>query len=480
MANDFLTAKPITMKKYILLVCITFAFFGHSFGQKSTQESLPLSAEYWESLSGEVRFEKDNEISKMILTPESGKVVVKDFDFNDGTIEFTSHKTKALSFFFRMKDENENEYFYLRTARGGDPTAMDAFQYAPTIKGVLMWNTYPQFQSNATYSLEGDNHFKFVIAGSRMQIFINSDTPTLEVDHLEGNYSSGRIGFEGEVEISNFKITRDTEGLISGPALDPTAFDPRYIRDWAVSEAVDIPGQIDFSYEYLPTPETKWTLEKTERRGFLNLTRKFGKIDGKRLNWLKVKIDSEMDQTKTMDLGFLTEVWVFLNGQLAFLDKNLEGRLMAKKPDGRISVENASVLLLLKEGANELIIGIANTAWGTGAMARFEDLKGIKVSPDPNFDHKMIALPKESLKAFEGEYLIPGYNEELLVTSDEYSLIMKSPVFNGTALPKSKSVFFVRGMELDIQFSFDSNNQVTAIDFIVEGASVLKLDKKKD
>lgn len=467
------------MKKCILL-CAALAFCTHLLAQKRPQEILPLNGDHWESLSGEVAFEKENENSKMILTPESGKVVAKDFEFTEGTIEFTSFDTKALSFFFRMKDENENEYFYLRTARAGDSTAMDAFQYAPYIQGVLMWNTYPQFQSNANYSLEGENHFKFVISGSRMQIFINSEVPTLEVDHLEGSYQSGRIGFEGEAEISNFRVTSDTQGLTAEAGLDPTLYDPRYIREWAVSEAIAIPGQIDFSFEYLPTPATKWSLEKTERRGFLNLTRKFGKIEGKRLNWLKVKIDSDKDQTKTLDLGFLTEVWVFLNGQLAYLDKNLEGGLMAKKPDGRLSIDNTSVELPLMEGSNELIIGIANTAWGTGAMARFDDLKGIQVSPDPSFDYRMIALSKESLAAFEGKYLIPGFNEDLVVTSDEYSLIMKSPVFNGTAFPKSESLFFVRGMELDIQFSFDSNNKVSTIDFIVAGASVLKLDKKND
>ncbi len=464
--------------KPLLLFFISFLLCNHLYAQNGEYRNLTLEAENWESTSGDIEFRNENGIQKMMLTPGVGKVIAKDFEFTDGTVEFTTRDTKALSFFFRMENKDENEYFYLRPARAGNPNATDAFQYAPYIKGVLMWNTYPQFQSNANYTTDGENDFKFVISGSRMLIYINSDTPTLEVDHLEGNFDSGRIGFEGEAEIMNLKVSNDVEGLSSISSPDPTAYDPRYIREWAVSEAIDIPGKIDFSYEYLPSPETQWTVEKTERRGFLNLSRMFGNVEGKRLNWLKLKIESDEDQTKTLDLGYLTEVWIFLNGQMTFLDKNLEGRLMAKTPDGRLSVDNSSVPLVLKKGNNELIIGIANTAWGTGAMARFDNMNGIRVMPDPTFDSRMIKLSKESLSTFEGNYAIPGFDEDLVVNSDEYSIIIKSPVFNGTAYPKSDSRFFVREMELDIQFSFEPDGKVSVLDFIVDEASVLKVDKK--
>ncbi len=464
--------------KSIILFLLSFSLINLSFAQSESYRPIPLNSENWEPTSGELEFQDEDGIQKMILTPEVGKVIAKDFVFTDGSVEFTTRDTKALSFFFRMENKDETEYFYLRTARAGNPNAMDAFQYAPYIKGVLMWNTYPQFQSNADYSIEGENNFKFVISGSRMLIYINSDTPSLEVDHLEGNFDLGKIGFEGEAEVMNFKISKDVEGLSPASLPDPTAYDPRYIREWAVSEAIDIPGKMDFSYEYLPSPETKWTLERTERRGFLNLSRMFGNVEGKRLNWLKLAIESDTDQTKTLDLGFLTEVWVFLNGQMAYLDKNLEARLMAKTPDGRLSVENSAVPLALKKGRNELIIGIANTAWGTGAMARFENMKGINVMPDPTFDSRLIKLSKESLSTFEGDYAIPGYDEALVVKSDEYSININGPVFNGTAYPKSESRFFVREMELDIQFNFNSDGQVSEMDFVVDGASVLKVQKK--
>lgn len=449
-----------------------------AFGQSLNTERFPLQADAWGFGAESVEFLNEDGIQKMKISNESGKVIAKDFEFGDGTIEFDTENTKALSFFFRMESEDENEYFYLRTARAGNPDAMDAFQYAPYIGGVLMWNTYPQFQANADYSLEEKNHFKFVISGSRMQIFINSESPTLEVDHLEGNFTIGKIGFEGDVEISNLKISKNEVVDLSPKAgIDPAANDPRYIREWAVSEPIQIPGKIDFSYEYLPSPKTEWRILSAERRGFLNLTRVFGKIEGKRLNWLKVKIDAEKAQTKKVDFGFLTDAWIFLNGQLVYLDKNLEGSPIAKKPDGRISIENTSFELDLKEGTNELLVGIASQAWGTGAMMRLEDWNGLKISPDPSFDFRYRKLPEEALKSFEGTYLIPSFNEKLEVTSDGYSLTMSSPVFNGVAYPKSESVFFLREQDLDINFLRDSASQIIGMEFVVDGEVVLTLEK---
>ncbi|MDR7129889.1 hypothetical protein J2X69_002235 [Algoriphagus sp. 4150] len=463
------------MKKLILHSAVLFLFFN------AYSQSIPLNSESWNFTPNSVEFKTKNGVEKMLISPSSGKVVAKNIEFSNGTIEFDSFATKALSFFFRMENKDENEYFYLRTARAGDSTAMDAIQYAPYIDGVLMWNIYPQFQSNANFSLEGKNHFKFVVSGSRMEIYINSETPTLEVDHLEGNFETGLLGFEGEAEISNVKIDpKNTGSLSTSPGIDPVANDPRYIRNWAVSEGIQIPDKVDFSYEYLPSPDTEWKIITTERRGLVNLTRLFGKIEGKRLNWLKLKIESEKEQTKQVDFGFLTETWVFLNGQMLYLDKNLQGRLMAKKPDGRISIENTSFELPLKKGQNELLIGIANQAWGTGAMMRLDNLNDVKVSPDPSFDDRMTKLPKASLKAFEGKYLTEN-GIELVVTSNAYSLIFESQNYiNATAYPKSDSLFFVREFDAEFQFLFDSNKVVSGLEIIFNGEKFATLKKKKD
>ena len=171
---------------------------------------------------------------------------------------------------------------------------MDALQYAPYLDGVLMWNSYVHYQSNAGIKKEEWNHVKLVISGTQMRMYINSsDKPTLEVDKLEGNTKHGSIGFEGDMVVSNVVVKpNEVEGLSSLPGIDPTHHDPRYIRKWAVSNPVTMPKNVDFSYDFFPNPETTWEVIETERRGFLNLTRKFGKSEQKRIVWLKVKIQS--------------------------------------------------------------------------------------------------------------------------------------------------------------------------------------------
>lgn len=443
-------------------------------------EPLPLEKEFWDFPTNSVEFKKEEGISKMKILPASGKVIAKDFKFKEGTIQFDVENSKSFSFFFRMKNDKELEYFYLRLPKALDPTAFDGIQYAPYINGILMWNTYPEFQSNVNFSEYGKNHFKFVISGSRMQVFVNSDIPALEVDHLAGNFQDGLLGFEGEAEISNLKVDREDMGNLTPESLpDPTFNDPGYIREWAVSETLQIPPKIEFSLDYLPSPSTSWEIIQTERRGFLNLTRAFGEMEGRRLNWLKVNIESEKDQIKTMDFGYLTEAWVYLNGQLIYIDKNLQGRPLAKKPFGRISVDNATVELSMKKGNNELLIGIVNVAWGTGAMVRFDNMENIRINPDPTFDSRLVKLSKEELKAFEGEYLVPVYETELTITSDDYSLIFESPVFNAIGYPQSDSLFFLRGNDLKIQFKFDSDQKVVGLELVNNGDLLLEMEKVK-
>ncbi len=463
------------MKRLLLFSTVTM-LFSCLYGQ-----TIPLDSQTWNYTGKAVEFKTVNGNQKMLITPSSGKVIAKNIIFSDGIIEFDA-KPKALSFFFRMNNDKELEYFYLRTARSGDSTAMDAIQYAPYIDGVLMWNSYPQFQSHANFLVDQENHFKFIIAGPQMQIFINSDTiPTLEVDHLEGNFREGTIGFEGNAEISNLMVdSSSVEGLLPKSGIDPTANDPRYIRKWAISDPIPVPEKVDFSYEFLPTPVTKWAVIDTERRGLVNIIRKFGNTEAKRLVWLKVNIESETDQRKRIDLGFLTEVWVFLNGQITYLDKNLEGRLMAKNPDGRISVENTSFELALKKGSNELLIGLANQYWGSGAIARVENMEGIKISPDPSFDSRMVELSAENLKAFSGTYS-SAEGIGLTVSSDSYSLVFESRNFlNATAYPKSPTEFFVREFDVEFQFLRNDEQDVTGLDVILNGEKFTTLKKNRD
>jgi hypothetical protein len=56
----------------------------------------------------------------------------------------------------------------------------------------MMWDTFRQYQHAAPIHQNAWNHFKFVISGRRMNVFINgASSPTLTVARLEGDALKG-------------------------------------------------------------------------------------------------------------------------------------------------------------------------------------------------------------------------------------------------------------------------------------------------
>jgi len=75
------------------------------------------------------------------------------------------------------------------------------------------------------------------------------------------------------------------------------------------------------------------------------------------------------------------EIVVFVNGQLVFADKNLFQPPVARKiPDGRLSLENGSLMLPLKAGDNEVAIAIVNNFYGWGVRMHLDDVKGLTLA----------------------------------------------------------------------------------------------------
>jgi hypothetical protein len=51
-----------------------------------------------------------------------------------------------------------------------------------------------------------------------------------------------------------------------------------------------------------------------------------------------------------------------------------------KSPDGRLSLDNGSLMLPLKAGDNEIAVAIANNFYGWGLMLHLDDVKGIELA----------------------------------------------------------------------------------------------------
>lgn len=129
---------------------------------------------------------------------------------------------------------------------------------------------------------------------------------------------------------------------------------------------------------------SEWRGLTAERGGLINVTRVYG-LPAKRpmrsLTWLKTTISSKTNQSKKAAIGWSREIWVFVNGQRVFADKNLFMPATARKaPDGRLSLENGSFVLPLQAGDNEVIVALANNFYGWGLILRLDDLDGIQLA----------------------------------------------------------------------------------------------------
>jgi hypothetical protein len=285
---------------------------------------------------------------------------------------------------FRMQDLTTLELLYFRP-KPDCAITRDCVQYAPFTRKVLLWDLFPQYQTSATLRPNDWNHVKVVISGRRMNVFVNDLTsPTLAVGSLEGDAQEGQLALVGPGAFANFKVTPDSvEGLAPEAETDPTAGDQHLVRHWQLAPFSELPEGSEPTIAELPKPSAQWRALTAERGGLVNITRVYGLPvirPGRSLTWLKTTISSTKSQSKKVSFGWTREVWVFVNGQRVYADKNLFQPPAARKvPDGRLSLQNGSFDLPLKAGDNEVAVAIANNFYGWGLILRLEDLEGIRL-----------------------------------------------------------------------------------------------------
>ena len=98
-----------------------------------------------------------------------------------------------------------------------------------------------------------------------------------------------------------------------------------------------------------------------------------------RIVWLKTTIHADEARTVQLRLGFLDEVWMYMNDRLLYVDKNFFPQSIAKVPRGRLSLDNTTVMLPLQQGDNVLRIAVGNNFYTWAIMARLDDLSGLTI-----------------------------------------------------------------------------------------------------
>ncbi|HEY9048515.1 MAG TPA: family 16 glycoside hydrolase [Ohtaekwangia sp.] len=446
------------MKKILLLLCLPLAITLPSFAQKKQAKpsagKVLVAEDRWTFQEGKVQFLDYKGRRVMQLQQQSGPVILKDVVFKDGIIEYDIEPVStefANSVYFHRKNEKEQEILYLRVQKIGNKFANEGIQYCPYFDGVNMWDMYPQYQAPAPARAGEWNHIKLVISGKQMHVFVNTKL-ILQIPKLEGRESEGSIAFEGAAYISNIEIKPgETEGISPAEGADLTKHEANYIRSWAVTQPSFLAvGTEPTAVMDLPKNELFSGKAEAETAGLVNLTRQFGDSEKRRLVWLRAKIITKEPVKTNLQLGFSDEIWVYLNNQLTYVDKNLFTQNMRKYPDGRLSVQNGRVALNLKQGINDLMIGVANDFYGWGIIARLETIDGI-TEIEPYNPPAKIAI--ENIAQYPGVYLATSTSVKVTILQKNDELVAQ--ISNREPVPLAytgNNLFRIESYGVDVIF----------------------------
>ena len=352
-----------------------------------------MTPERWQA-DGQVSFRKSERYLHGVMQVTGPGAILKDTTFGNGTIEYDINEDgdeeETSGIWFHRQSAEVAENVYLRPFADCAGTA-ECLQYAPVSRGNVQWDVYPEYEAAAPVKLKGWNHVKLVISGKRMNVFINGEAkPSLVVGCLGGEFPTGGVQLRGNALYANLTLAPGkVEGLSEAPLEDPTGSDPRYVRHWRLSPILSLPRGQSPAFSAMPSTAASWRVLNAERKGFVNIGRGNGTPQGTPdLAWLKATIESERPQTRTVAIGWVRQIWVYVNGTQVFAGYNVYYPESARTPPlGRLSLTNGSFDLPLRKGTNEVEVAISDDLghirhWGWGYQLRLDDTQGISFPGD--------------------------------------------------------------------------------------------------
>jgi len=200
---------------------------------------------------------------------------------------------------------------------------------------------------------------------------------------LQGDAAEGGLALTGAGYFANFTVTAGaTVGLSPDPEPDPTGQDARFVRNWQLSPPSELPGDKSPAFEEMPGSSASWQPITAESGGLINVTRQYGlpmRYPSRNLAWIKTTITSDQARSIHTAIGWVREVWVFVNGKLVYSDKNLYMPATARKPpEGRCALTNGSFDLPLNAGANQVAIAVASNFYGWAVILRPDEVTGLR------------------------------------------------------------------------------------------------------
>jgi glyoxylase-like metal-dependent hydrolase (beta-lactamase superfamily II) len=339
-------------------------------------EAIPFDDERWTIEAAE--HELVDYMGEKALRIKGGAAILPELDVANAIVEFdiaVSEERGFAGLVFRMQDDANFEHFYIRPHQSGNP---DANQYTPVFNGVSGWQLYhgAAFASPTKYTFDEWMHVRIVYAGSKAEVFIDSEAPVLRVDELRRGDTGGAIGLDSgnfsSVHFANFRYTPLSVAYEFSWPVDVAEASAGTVLNWEVSDAFDaalLDGVTRLGPEL--TNGREWSEIAAEPTGITNLARANGLADGQNTVFARVFIDAAEAQTQHLHLGYSDKAVVFVNGKRVYSGDNTymtrDYRYL-----GTIGLFD-SVVLPLQPGKNEIFVAVTEAFGGWGIMGRIDD-----------------------------------------------------------------------------------------------------------
>lgn len=350
--------------------------------------TLPPDSPRWE-LAGKASVSEY--LGRPCLALNNGAASVKDYEFRDGVIDVDVAATGARVFagiHFRLADDGRtSEWVYLRPHKSGLP---DAIQYTPVFNTGLNWQIYSNAGFTAPVDIPRERwfHVRLEVTGAQARLFVEDmQNPALVMDDLKSGRERGAVGLEvgnGAVYFSNFTVRATPDARIEHH-LPPIP--PGTITKWSISPSLDglarnleqpltaaeiagmkwqevevePPGMVVL-YRYLEAPHPRVTFQE-------DFSTRMQPQPGMRVVYARARLDSDADKVQPLALGYSDDVTVFLNGRPLWRGRSAQ-RFRDPGFLGIMDVEDDTVYLPLRKGANDLVLAVSELGGGWGFIAR--------------------------------------------------------------------------------------------------------------
>ena len=361
----------------------TKALTGEAMVTFAKPEAVPFDDERWKIEA--TASERLTHLGQDAIKIQGGSAVIADTEIENGIVEFdiaVSGERGFAGLVFRQQDAQNYEHFYIRPHQSGNP---DANQYTPVFNGVSAWQLYHGEGYGVPVAYRNDEwmHVKVVFAGSRADVYIDSDKPVMRVNDLKRQAAAGLVGVNAAnfapAYFANVKIST-LANAYELPQVAPASTDvpEGRILAWDVSQAFDSSiVESSVTLDRSTNDSYAWTTIDAETSGISNLASTTGSAGGPDTKFARFFIESDRDQLRELKLGYSDAAMVFVNGELQYRGDN---SYMSRdyRYLGTIGLFD-TIALPLVEGENEICIAVTEAFGGWGVMAELTDLRGISV-----------------------------------------------------------------------------------------------------